>query len=165
MSNLVSYQKNCSKCGGLKPQCDFYTHKETRDGLRPMCRNYRALRKNKAGRKWESLIGYTVADLKKHIEKQFKKGMTWERFMNGEIHIDHKIPKVAFNYKSPSDPDFHKCWALKNLQPMWAVDNLIKGKKLDKPFQPSLLIGERWELKWERINDGDRRQTRRTPEQ
>jgi hypothetical protein len=95
----------------------------------------------KDGRSWESLVGYTKNDLKKHLEKQFVDGMNWERFMNGEIHIDHIIPKSAFNFITYDDLDFRRCWALDNLQPLWAKDNLSKHAKLEKPFQPSMAFG------------------------
>ena len=99
-----------------------------------------SLRGNKNGRSWESLVGYSCADLKKHMEKQFVDGMTWKSFLNGEIHIDHIIPISAFNFTDPSHTDFKRCWELKNLQPLWAFDNISKNDKLEKPFQPSLPI-------------------------
>ena len=98
------------------------------------------LRKDRRGWNWEDLVGYTVDQLKRHIEKKFKPGMTWGKFMKGEIHIDHKIPKSVFNYEKPEDDDFKRCWALKNLQPLWAFDNISKHDRLDKPFQPSLIF-------------------------
>jgi hypothetical protein len=101
---------------------------------------YHTIRRAKGGRKWQELVGYSIEDLRRHIEKQFTVGMTWALFMAGEIHIDHRIPVVAFNFTSPDDPDFKKCWALKNLRPMWALENISKGAKLDKPFQPSLQL-------------------------
>lgn len=104
------------------------------------CLMFYALRKAKGGRKWQDLVGYSVADLRRHIEKKFKGGMTWERFLAGEIHIDHKIPVSAFNYSRPEDIDFKKCWALKNLQPLWDTDNIKKKDNLAKPFQPSLAM-------------------------
>jgi hypothetical protein len=97
-----------------------------------------ALASGKKGRPWENLVGYTVDDLKKHLEKQFSKGMTWGNY--GEWHIDHKIPVAVFNFKSFEDIDFKRCFALSNLQPMWALENISKGAKLDKPFQPSLTL-------------------------
>lgn len=100
----------------------------------------KSLRGNKNGRHWEDIVGYTLTDLKKHLEKRFAEGMTWEKFLNGEIHIDHKIPISVFNFTSFNHRDFKRCWALKNLQPMWAIENLQKGAKLTKPFQPSLLM-------------------------
>jgi len=103
------------------------------------CALRRSIRENKQGRHWEHLVGYTLKDLKKHIEKQFSTGMSWERFP--EIHIDHKIPLLAFNFSHPDDPDFKKAWGLNNLQPLWSADNLSKGPKLQTPFQPSLQLG------------------------
>ena len=97
-----------------------------------------SLEGNKNGRHWEDLVGYTLNDLKNHLEKLFQSGMTWKNY--GEWHIDHKIPKAAFNFTRPEHVDFKKCWALKNLQPLWAKENMLKGAKLDKPFQPSLKI-------------------------
>ena len=69
-----------------------------------------------------------------------KNGMTWETHGKYGWHIDHKIPISAFNFESPKDLDFKKCWALINLQPMWAKENIRKGAKVEKPFQPSLTI-------------------------
>jgi hypothetical protein len=40
------------------------------------------------------------------------------------------------------DPDFKICWNLKNLQPMWAKENLSKNNKLEKPLQMSLSFSE-----------------------
>lgn len=95
----------------------------------------RSLTGSKAGRHWESLVSYTVNDLKKHLEKKFQPGMTWNNY--GEWHLDHRVPISVFNFETPEDIDFKKCWALKNLQPMWAIENIKKSNKLGKPFQPS----------------------------
>jgi hypothetical protein len=64
--------------------------------------------------------------------------MTWDNY--GEWHIDHIIPISAFNFNSPEDFDFKRCWALKNLRPIWAHDNLIKQARLSSPFQPGLAM-------------------------
>jgi len=97
-----------------------------------------ALKGNKKGRRWEDLVGYSVTELKAHIEKRFLPDMSWEN--RGEWHIDHIIPKSAFNYDKPEDIDFKKCWSLQNLRPIWAVENMIKNAKLENPFQPSLKL-------------------------
>jgi hypothetical protein len=89
-------------------------------------KSLRSKRHRKAGRHWEILVGYTIMDLKQHLQKHFAKGMTWKKFMAGEIHIDHVIPKSHFKYKSSEDFQFKECWALHNLQPLWAKDNLVK---------------------------------------
>jgi hypothetical protein len=101
-------------------------------------RVYDQLKKGKCRQKTFELIGYSPEDLRRHIEKKFKAGMTWENY--GQWHIDHIIPMSAFNITSPDDIDFRRCWALKNLQPLWAKENLTKWAKLDKHFQPALAI-------------------------
>lgn len=96
-------------------------------------------RGSKGKRHWEILVAYTADQLKRHLEKQFKPGMTWEN--HGTYwHIDHKIPIAAFNFETPEDLDFKKCWALKNLQPLEAIKNKSKRDKIEKPFQPALLM-------------------------
>lgn len=78
--------------------------------------------------KTEDLIGCTVAALRNQLQGQFTDGMTWEKFLNGEIHIDHKVPCASFDL---SDPDQQKlCFHYTNLQPLWAKDNLSKSDTL-----------------------------------
>ncbi len=93
-----------------------------------------ALRKNKAGRKWESLVGYSVVDLQNHLQSLFTNGMTWKNI--GKWHIDHKIPQSFFIYEKPEDQEFQYCWSLDNLQPLWAKDNLEKRNKILRPPEP-----------------------------
>jgi len=99
-----------------------------------------ALRGRKAWRRWQDLVGYTVEDLATHLESQFTAGMTWEKLMCGEIHIDHKIPKSKFNYTAPEDIEFKRCWALENLQPMWSGENQRKWARITHPTQMGLGI-------------------------
>lgn len=87
-----------------------------------------ALGKNKANRSWTTLVGYSVAELLTHIERQFAKGMSWSNM--GEWHIDHRLPRASFKYTSADDEAFKQCWALTNLQPLWAKDNLSKGHRV-----------------------------------
>jgi len=62
-----------------------------------------------------------------HLESLFEEGMTWENY--GKWHIDHRIPKSWFNFETINDPEFIKCWDLKNLKPMWGDENIAKGNK------------------------------------
>ena len=96
------------------------------------------LRGAKNNRRLETILGYKIKTLQKHLERKFQYGMTWENY--GEWHIDHIVPVSAFNFEKPEDIDFKRCWSLKNLQPLWAIDNIKKRNKLSKPFQPSLLL-------------------------
>ena len=95
------------------------------------CSMSHSLRLNKLSKKdshWETLVNYTVQDLKDHIEKLFLPEMSWDNY--GKWHIDHIIPKTFFKYKSTNDTEFRYCWSLHNLQPLWAEDNLSKGDRL-----------------------------------
>ena len=83
-----------------------------------------SLRGKKEWAKWIDLVGYNIDDLMKHIEEKFEPWMAWENY--GEWHIDHIIPKNRFNYKTPKDAEFKKCWALENLQPLSAEENWSK---------------------------------------
>lgn len=87
----------------------------------------RVLSKRKAGRKWETLVGYTLDDLIKHLESKFEPWMSWNNY--GKWHIDHIKPKSLFHYENPEDEEFKKCWALDNLQPLEAIENLKKSNK------------------------------------
>ncbi len=54
--------------------------------------------------------------------------MSFENY--GEWHIDHVVPASNFSYDSFEDKEFKDCWALSNLQPLWAEENLKKGDRL-----------------------------------
>lgn len=85
--------------------------------------------KDKGGRSWEGLVGYTAEELKSHLERQFTAGMSWDNY--GKWHVDHIIPRASFNFDAANDndPDFKACWALTNLRPLWASENISKGAK------------------------------------
>jgi hypothetical protein len=79
-----------------------------------------------------AILGYTLDDLMRHIERQFGKGMTWGNYGlgDGKWHIDHIRPLASFSYESPQCPEFRAAWALSNLQPLWQRENLKKGAKI-----------------------------------
>jgi len=121
-----------------------YYHKKLREDIKYRLNNNisrairHSLRGNKNGQHWEGLIECTLDELRVCMEKQWTEGMTWDNY--GMWHIDHKIPISAFNFDSPDHIDFKKCWALSNLQPMWAKDNISKHAKIEQDFQPSLKL-------------------------
>lgn len=78
----------------------------------------------KGGSRVFDLLGYSRADLMRHLERQFKNGMTWDNA--GEWHIDHIVPLSSFNITGPDSPEFHAAWALPNLRPLWATENQRK---------------------------------------
>lgn len=88
-------------------------------------RYLRRMKKGKPPGGWTQLVGYTLKELLSHLESQFADGMTWSNY--GEWHIDHIRPKASFDFTGDADEQFLECWALSNLQPLWAEDNIKKG--------------------------------------
>lgn len=87
-------------------------------------------------------LSYSPKELKNHLEKLFESWMTWDNqgVYNPTIwddnnpttwkwQLDHIIPHSTFNYDSMEHPDFQKCWALSNLRPLKAKENVMDGAK------------------------------------
>ena len=93
-------------------------------------RSLRSIKQRKTNKTF-TLLGYTKNELTIHLESHFteENGYTWDNM--GEWHIDHIRPVSSFDFDSTDHPDFKKCWALDNLQPLWASDNCSKGAKWD----------------------------------
>lgn len=72
------------------------------------------------------LLGCTIPELRKYLETQFRPGMTWENY--GPVwHVDHKRPCASFNLIDPAQQQ--ECFNFKNLQPLFAEENLKKGDR------------------------------------
>lgn len=94
-----------------------------------MSRNIcQALKGAKAERHWEDLVGYTLKELKEHLEKQFDENMNWSN-QGSYWEIDHIIPKNQFHYTTAEDHDFKICWSLMNLRPLYWQDNVNRPRK------------------------------------
>lgn len=70
------------------------------------------------------LLGGTLEEIQRHIESKFTDGMTWGNY--GKWHADHFIPLSSGQTKEEMIQLCHYM----NLQPLWALDNLRKGKKI-----------------------------------
>lgn len=99
---------------------------------------YIALKSKKGSRKTFDILGYTIEQLMRHLERLFEPGMSWENYGRVGWEVDHIIPLSAHNYNTDKDEDFKKAWSLKNLRPLWMTENRKKNAKLERPFQPSL---------------------------
>lgn len=86
---------------------------------------WRSLKDKKAGRKWETLVNYTLKELIEHLEKHFNSKMNWNNY-GSYWAVDHIKPSSLFNYTSPEDLEFKQCWTLKNLQPLEKIENIKK---------------------------------------
>lgn len=79
-------------------------------------------------------LPYSPSELREHLESQFEPWMNWENY--GPIslekrmwNIDHIIPQSKLPFDSLDHPNFQKCWALENLRPLNALENIRKGNK------------------------------------
>lgn len=73
------------------------------------------------------LVGCSWEELKHHIETQFKDGMSWDNHGIHGWHLDHIKPCASFDLTIVEQQK--ECFNYKNLQPLWAKDNLIKGAR------------------------------------
>lgn len=80
--------------------------------------------KRKSGSAIE-LLGCSIDEARLHIERQFSTGMSWANY--GEWHVDHIKPLASFDLADPAQ--LARACHYKNLQPLWALDNLIKGSR------------------------------------
>ena len=79
---------------------------------------------DKRGKSYEDILGETFDNVRLHIEKQFIDGMSWSNF--GEWHIDHIVPLSS----GKNQDEWVKLNHYKNLQPLWAKENLQKGARV-----------------------------------
>lgn len=71
------------------------------------------------------LCGCTLNTLKRHIEKQFTDGMSWN--LRSSFHIDHIIPCSAFDLSDEIEQ--RACFWYRNLQPLPPSINMSKNAK------------------------------------
>jgi hypothetical protein len=104
-----------------------------------------ALKRNGFSKRGLSILKYLpylMLELKDHLEKLFEPWMTWENYGIYRVNvwnnndqstwtwqIDHIIPQSKLPYTSMSDDNFQKCWALENLRPLSAKQNIIDGDR------------------------------------
>ncbi len=69
-------------------------------------------------------VGFTIFELRTHLESKFTKGMSWDNYGKRGWEIDHIIPECMFKYDTMSHPAFKACWSLNNLQPLWGTTKI-----------------------------------------
>ena len=75
------------------------------------------------------LLGISYKELKNYLENKFTQGMTWDKVMSGEIHLDHIKPCALFDFTDEKQQQ--ECFHYTNLQPLWAEDNMRKSAKYE----------------------------------
>jgi hypothetical protein len=72
----------------------------------------------------EEILGCTIEEFIKYIESKFTEGMTIDN--HGEWHLDHINPLAL----ATTEEEVVCLNHYTNFQPLWAIDNLIKGSKI-----------------------------------
>ena len=83
-------------------------------------------------KKLYELVGCNLNSLKKHMEDQFSKNMSWDNY--GKWHVDHIVPVAYFikNFDFSKVETQQISFNFLNLQPMWGHENTSKGAKISK---------------------------------
>ena len=79
----------------------------------------------------KEIIGCTIQELKVHLEKQFKPGMTWDN-RGSKWQIDHIRPLASFQLIDPEQQKLAMHFS--NLQPLWELENKRKSNKYPHPI-------------------------------
>lgn len=75
------------------------------------------------------LLGCSFEKFMEYIKSKFQPGMTWDNYGRYGWHIDHIIPCISFDLTDPREQE--ECFHHTNLQPLWAIDNLKKGDRIE----------------------------------
>lgn len=106
-----------------KENINYRLARQIRDHLRRAIK--RGATKNSSSLKY---LGCSICKLKKHLERQFHPGMTWDNWSKDGWHIDHIRPLASFDLTD--EKQLRKACHYTNLQPMWAKENLKKGARV-----------------------------------
>lgn len=87
---------------------------------------WECLKNNKNNKSWLSFVNYNKEQLMAHLESKFNEHMNWNNY-GSYWHLDHKKPLSWFNLET----EFHLAWALDNLQPLEAKENLSKNNRYE----------------------------------
>jgi hypothetical protein len=124
LKNKEKYKKRANNYQKQRRKVDI----EFKILLNLRTRIYHALKgKYQKSKKTKNLLGCSVKKLWQHLKKHFKPGMTKENY--GLWHIDHIRPCASFDLSNPKQQK--TCFHYTNLQPLWAIDNIKKGAKIN----------------------------------
>ena len=100
---------------------------------------------SKGGKSSKSFFPFTTEELKKHIESLFEPWMTWENhgIYNHKTwndndqttwtwQVDHIKPQSDYPYSEMGSENFNIIWALSNLRPLSAKENILDGAKRNR---------------------------------
>ena len=81
-----------------------------------------------------NLLGCSLDDFMDYLESLFNSDMNWENYGLEGWHLDHIRPCASFDLTKPTEQRI--CFNWRNIQPLWATENLQKNDK----WEPRLWI-------------------------
>jgi len=105
---------------------EYYSQPQFRIAKNLRNRVRRALRGIIKSENTLSLIGMHIPEFMEYLSSRFQEGMSWENY--GQWHIDHIRPCKSFDMSNESQQ--RECFHWSNMQPLWAIDNIIKSDNI-----------------------------------
>jgi hypothetical protein len=130
--SVVTAKTGCLSCRQrlkVRNYKKYKTPEEKRLAYRLRSRLTKTLKAKNPERKVSAVrdLGCSIAFLRSYLESKFKPGMTWENWGVNGWHIDHIRPLSSFNLLDRDE--MLKAVHYSNLQPLWAMENILKGHK------------------------------------
>ena len=140
---LLDYYRNHDKRkarGAQYARQRYHAYKHTpeyrmRHTMRNVIARIARKTKTKKNRKTNEYLGCTFAEARAHIQKQFKRGMSWKN--HGEWEIHHIIPLAGWDLTDPQQ--MIRATHFTNLKPLWKAENRSIGARLVGQHQMALL--------------------------
>lgn len=110
---------------------------KTRAACKRMLRRVLVMARTRKDLPTEQMLGYSQAQLRAHLEAQFRPGMSWST--RDSFHIDHKIPMADFFRRGIFDPATIN--ALENLQVLTPDENRKKSDRVITINQSGTHVG------------------------
>lgn len=135
LASVKSYRENPANKENIRKSKKQWLDKKLKsDPLFKVVRNLRrrtllALHGKNKSKATLELIGCSLDDLKTHLESLWQEEMTWENYGSFGWVIDHIRPLASFDLHNKGEQLV--AFNYKNLQPLWYMDNLMKGDKWD----------------------------------
>lgn len=107
-----------------KTDLNFKLRSHARSRLWQILKKYDGIKRESAIK----LLGCSIDDFKKHIESQFRPGMTWDNWSPNGWHIDHIKPLAVFDFTDLKQQQ--EALHYTNMQPLWWMENLLKAAKV-----------------------------------
>ena len=79
-------------------------------------------------------LGCSIPEFREYLEKKFQDNMSWNNYGRKGWHIDHIIPLANFDLTIREQ--FLCACHYTNLQPLWALDNRLKGNRINYQLSP-----------------------------